>query len=468
MVNVARHMGASLFAAAFLLVRGLVAQEIPDTAPATDDGAIPARAAVGPGPFFVGQEVLVQVTAVGGSERPEIDAPTVAGASLAPAGGAIRPLTASAIGDLTLNESNAFISAFRLVPERPGTLAIPPFGVRLGSRRGATRPLRVEVLAPPAAGRPANFAGGVGPIEASAEVRPEAVRVGQPFEYRVRLIGPGARGTARLPGDVVARLDGLSIRPEVGPLPPESSEGPPSRTFRYRVRPRVAGEVALPPVLLAWFDPTTRRYQSIATGSPRVRVVEVAPMDPTRVAYDAPEAPARGSAARLGDRLRRWSTTRLFWATWWLPIAVGLLGWAYAQRQRRRVAIRTTLRAARRVTAMADQGAGAADLARFLLETLARHLQLARGRPEGVLTSAEAEPAYHEATGDGDLARRVAKLVRRCERVLYAAEPAREPTRELATEAQGLLREIAARTFPEDRPDSSPTGATRDDPSSTL
>lgn len=465
MVNLGRWFSAGSCLAVLAhvwLASTTVAQEAPAQAPANNANEprpLAARADIGRGPFYVGQEIGLQVTVIGNAQRPEIDLPTIAGATLAPVGTSMRPLTTSAIGDFTLNEANAFLYGFRLVPERAGRLTIPAFSVRDGRRRGVTRALSIEVQAPPTVGRPPTFTGGVGPIEAHAEVTPEAIRVGQSFEYRVRLDGPGARGTARLPAGVAERLARLPLAAEITPLPPESSDSPPSRTFRFRLRPTRAGEVAFPPVVLSWFDPPTGRYQTLTTSSPRVRVVDVPALDPSRVEFSPAVGEVLSRAEEpLGDHLGRALTSRLFWATWWLPIALALLGWAFAQRRRRRIAIRTTLRAARRVTAMADQGAGAPDLARFLLETLARHLQLARGRPEGVLTSAEAGPAYHEATGDGDLARRVAKLVRRCERVLYAAEPVQDSPQELAAEAQGLLQEIAARTIPEDRPDSSPAG----------
>ncbi len=180
-----------------LSLGALASQESHDREPAPKSEAgpgaepIPARAVVGRGPFFAGQEIVVQVVAIAAGERPEIEPPEVPGLSLFASGTSVHPLTTSAIGDMALNETNAFLYEFRLVPERAGTVVVPPFRLTIGSRSGKTTALRLEVRPVPVIGLPASFAGGVGSLTLRAEVVPDAVRVGQSFEYRVHLEGPG-------------------------------------------------------------------------------------------------------------------------------------------------------------------------------------------------------------------------------------------------------------------------------------
>ncbi|MGE5757008.1 MAG: hypothetical protein ACM35G_15060, partial [Planctomycetaceae bacterium] len=263
--------------------------------PATgqDDVPLVVRAQVAPGVHRVGQAIEVRVGVVAAGERPEVVPPKVAGADLTLVGTSSRPIVASGIGTLVL-ERDQFLSRFRLVPHRAGTLEIPPFRARLGERTGASRPLRLSIGALPPVGRPAEFLGGVGPFEVAAEASPTTLRAGQEFEFRIHLTGPGALGATRRPG--LARFDRVTLGLRVEPRPTDVVAEPPSRIFRYRLRPTRAGEAVLPPVAVAAFDPASDQYVTKVTAGVPIRVVAAPRFDPTSL-DDGPEPNAASTRA---------------------------------------------------------------------------------------------------------------------------------------------------------------------------
>ena len=76
---------------------------------------------------------------------------------------------------------------------------------------------------------------------------------------------------------------------------------PPSRTFVYRIRPTRAGDVVLPPVSIAAFDPELARYITKTTQGIPIKVVAVAAFNTKALDYTAPDADrARTSGHGLG------------------------------------------------------------------------------------------------------------------------------------------------------------------------
>ena len=174
-----------------------------------------ARLDIGKGPYLVGQGVVVTVRVIGEAERPRIVPPRVSGADIWPIDTDVKPLAVSGIGE-TVSQDNLFLSRFRLVPRRAGKIEIPSLRIEVGGREGRTRPTTFEVQAPPIAGRPGSFLGGIGSLEIRAEADPTALRVGQTLEYRIHLDGPAAWGST-VPPDL-ARFDRLPLGLRVEPL----------------------------------------------------------------------------------------------------------------------------------------------------------------------------------------------------------------------------------------------------------
>jgi hypothetical protein len=247
------------------------------------------------GPFYLGQRIQLAVSATAGRERPEILAPTLdpTSAVLALEGTAFQPIMTSAIGDV-VTETNRYTFRFRIVPRRAGRLEIPAFVLRIGNHAEPSSRTRLDVRNAPLEGRPPTFLGGVGPFELSAEATPAAVRIGQSFEYRVVLTGPGAIGAVHAPD--LSRFRELAIKPSIELLPSEEIVWPALRAFRYKVRPLHSGAVTLPPVVVSSFDPATGRYQTKASSGVPVRVVDVSAFDSAAVRYDAPDMTHRNPA----------------------------------------------------------------------------------------------------------------------------------------------------------------------------
>jgi hypothetical protein len=406
-------------------------------APATAQERMPARVrAATRGPYYVAQEIALDVTVVAGGTRPALRLPDVPGASLAVAGQGMRPISTSAIGDV-VSETIQWSWRVRVVPGRAGVLVVPPLAVASGGRTGKTAALSLEVRTPPAAGRPSAFLGGVGPLVARLEVRPAAVRVGEPVEVRLTLDGPGARGSTRPLADLIGRLERLAIAPEVRELPPEATDDPPGRVRRLRLRPTRPGAVTLPPVIVSWFDPATAIYQGALASAVSLRVVEVPPLDPA--AFRLPPGEAPGGVRRISP--------------WWAR-GVGLAGLLLAAalvvraRLRRRTPgpRREALRLAVQLRAgiEADDG-DAARAAGAVAVAMAEYLQIATGRVPGALTPREAADGVLAATADAALGFAAGALLDRCDRSRYDDRAIPEETASgLRRDAAALLERVAA------------------------
>jgi len=353
------------------------------TAPGAEAGPLRPEATVGPGPYFVGQAIDLRV-GVPGSDPPAISPPKVEGAAVIPAGG----------------------GRFRVIARRSGVLLIPPMTAQAGGRSGRTAPIRLTVRDLPAAGRPANFLGGVGSFQVQAEAQPATVRVGEPIEFRVRLTGPGARGSAGRPMLAGKALDDLRIRVE--PLATEAADEPPARVIRYRLRAGRAGAGTLPPVAVAYFDPKTGRYFTRAAAAVAIRVEEAPVFDPAAVRY----GPAREGAA--GSRLDGVAV-----GLGGLAIGLILAGVLIARNRRRRPGLGPRRLAARLAGEVGGAGTKIAT-ARRITEGLADYLAEATGGPVGALTPEEARRGIAGVSGDEALADAAARLVAACDRVRYA------------------------------------------------
>src|SRR5262245_60872644 len=91
---------------------------------ATDSDALRVEVRMTGGPHYVGQGFELHVEVAGASRRPEVDAPTIAGANVWLIGTDFRPISVTAIGS-TVGGSNIFVSRYRVVPRQVGTLQLP-------------------------------------------------------------------------------------------------------------------------------------------------------------------------------------------------------------------------------------------------------------------------------------------------------------------------------------------------------
>ena len=113
------------------------------------------------GPHYAGQGFELAVGVVAGDERPKVEPPGITGARDWLIGTEFKPIATSGIGAVVAQQ-NLFLSRFRVVASRPGTLEIPPILAQINGRSGRSQPRRLEIQPVPLEGRPAEFLGGVG------------------------------------------------------------------------------------------------------------------------------------------------------------------------------------------------------------------------------------------------------------------------------------------------------------------
>ena len=232
------------------------------------------------------------------------------------------------------------------------------------------------------------------------------------------MTGPAAWGSVRAPA--LSGWSSLTPRFRVEPLP-DVLEGvdPPTRTFRYALRPLKAGRVVLPPVAVAAFDPKTARFATKVTSGLPIRVEDPPRFDPSRLDY-APIG-SKPDARRLG-----FIAVGLGIAT---LVTLGL--YLFSKRGRNR-----TRDDPRRLALELSRGLGEdldeLEAARAVTEALTTFLERVDGRSPGVLTPPEAGEGIDRVTDDRDLAMSAQKLVLRCDRARYGR---------LGGDATGLIDE---------------------------
>lgn len=376
------------------------------------------RVALKPGTHYAGQAIEAIVSTVAGREAPRIVAPATSDARIIARQQDVRPLTASGIGEVVA-ATNLFRAHYWIVPRRAGTLRVPPFRARLGERAGASAPLTIEVRDVPAAGRTAAFLGGVGALKVDAEAKPTTIRLGQEVEYYLRLDGPAALGSIERP---TPRFRGVRVSPE----PDQLVTSPPSRLWVWRLRPTRAGELVVPPVPVAHFDPEAKVYLTKLAPSVRVRVMDVPRLDPSAIDYaDPAETPEMWRPMFAGG----------------LGLSIALIGLIVARRRFRRPSPR---RLARRL--LAKLGGSQRDVdstARQINLMVAEFLHHVADRPTGALTPEEARLGIEAAGLEPALATRVGALITACDRARFAGK--HETIEDLTREAREVFEMLSRR-----------------------
>ena len=163
-------------------------------------------------------------------------------------------------------------------PIRPGVQSIPPVVVKatlptqVDDRGRALRtekiiassvPLTVEVRPVPSTGQPARFIGAVGRFQLTVEATPTTLKVGDPLTLTVVLRAEGDSLLETVHAPVLHEQQTLTQDFKVPADPPAVQVTADTKTFIYTLRPRVVQVRAVPPIEVAYFDPTTGRYQSL-------------------------------------------------------------------------------------------------------------------------------------------------------------------------------------------------------------
>jgi len=306
--------------------------------------------------------------------------------------------------------ATAVLRKVALYPTGPGTKTIEPLAIEaqvrlrgraadpfddlLGGLRGsvfgemvsagaASRPVDIEVLPLPAAGRPSDFTGLVGTLAVASSIDRDSVAVNEAVTLRVEVSGTGNLKALAAPD--------LAFPPTVEAFPPEVTDRlsttdrgvSGSRVYEYVLVPRAPGTLAIPGVDLSYFDPDAREYRT-ASAEPLDLVVSGRAVEGA-----IPGARARSDVEELRTDIRfirtepsafrpRGGTLFGEWLFWVVLVApVGAIGGAAGLRRRRErlegdpayARNRRAARLAKRRLAQARELARADDPRAFYAET---------------------------------------------------------------------------------------------------
>ena len=262
-----------------------------------------------------------------------------------------------------------------LFPLFPGRVAIPPavltyslplsssFFSREESFELRSDSVRFVAMEPPAAGRPADYAGAVGTLRISARTESPTTRVGDAVVLTVRV---NAVGNVKLLPRPNVELSWASITPGDERVTIDSTAGRIAGTkeFDWILTPKVAGTQVVPGIRYPYFDPVLGRYAVIET-SP----ISVAVAPGSLASADTATGPHLPIRVVLRDERRNpFSTRPWYWALFALaPVPATLRRLS----RRRRVAAAGSS-PIRRLRALADAPAPAParDLRRLFVESL--------------------------------------------------------------------------------------------------
>ena len=170
-----------------------------------------------------------------------------------------------------------------LFPLAPGVVDVPaaqltyalspegdPFGVE--ERVSAQTPVRhVVAIAPPVEGRPATWDGAVGAYRASARVDTAHARVGDVVVYTLRVEGVGNVLLLPRPALAIAWAD-VAIGSERVTVDSSGDLAGGAKEFDWLLTPRTAGDVRIPGVRVAYFDPRSATYAAADAATVALRV----------------------------------------------------------------------------------------------------------------------------------------------------------------------------------------------------
>ena len=165
-----------------------------------------------------------------------------------------------------------------LFPLFPGTTLIPPatltyslplstsFFSREESFELRTDSVGFVAVEPPAQGRPADYAGAVGSVSASARLSAATGRMGDPVVLTVRLVGAG--NVKLLPRPVIT-IDwaAVALGDERVTVDTTAARVTGTKEFDWLLTPRRAGELGIPSIRYPVFDPARDAYDVALTDS---------------------------------------------------------------------------------------------------------------------------------------------------------------------------------------------------------
>jgi tetratricopeptide (TPR) repeat protein len=250
----------------------------PDEPPLGPDGVV-LRAWLDADTVHVGEQVNLHVEALFSQSArlrlrraPEYEPPSPSGFWIQEIPEGRTPVTRGSRGEVY--ESQVFRRAF--FPISPGQYEIPPARLFYEIRRGIlqapetftvqSEPLRLVVLPIPEADRPAAFTGAVGRFELRSRLEPSRVPAGEAAVLTVELEGAG--NVKALPPPRLPELPGVETFPPAEDAAVEivgtTVQG--RKRFSWVLVPERPGEIEIPEVEYAAFDPASGTFVTERTG----------------------------------------------------------------------------------------------------------------------------------------------------------------------------------------------------------
>ncbi len=167
-------------------------------------------------------------------------------------------------------------------------------------------PITLKVKPLPEEGKPAEFGGAVGRYEVQATVDKNETAVNDPVTLSVTVRGFG--NISSLPAPVWPELE--NVRTYDGETQTNVAtanytvQG--ERRFDRLIVPKQPGELVIPPIRYAYFDPETQRYQIAETTAMNVSVIPGTTQEPTGITCPATgrTCPSSGTTSVTSNRLR--------------------------------------------------------------------------------------------------------------------------------------------------------------------
>ena len=286
-------------------------------------------------------------------------------------------------------------------------------------------------------GAPPDFGGAVGRFEIRVEATPTTVLAGDPVSVRVEVVGVGnlqAISEPVRPGD--AHLKFYEPKTSIQANTQGGRYGG-KKTFEYVMIPEKAGDVALPPFKLSFFDPVSERYATVASKAVALIVTPNANLSQPEVLAKREEVRLLGQDIRYikPDREQLTDQSSLLYQStgYWLLQMIPLVGVgiayvyrkhqdrllgdvAYARRRRARSEAQKRLAEAANLMAQADGAAFHAELHRSVAQFLADRLN----RPAAGLTAQEAAMALQDKNVDATKIEQVRHIFGQCDAARFA------------------------------------------------
>lgn len=203
----------------------------------------------------------------------------------------------------------ALLASYALFPIKPGKAVVDSYKAKCtvfslssyGFGRPAvytkaSKPVAIEVLPLPEAGKPNDFSGAVGNFQVTATLDNLTVPVNQPVSLKVRFEG---RGNAKL-----IDLPALHLPSSVEMYDTKSdakffANGTSYKEFEVLLIPREPGEFKIPSMSVSAFDPNSNQYYSRSTPELSLKVLpghgnEVIPSSPLGLKQDSMKEPQQG------------------------------------------------------------------------------------------------------------------------------------------------------------------------------